>query len=371
MTHDAVLLVVGQVAGGAGRHVHELAAGLTDRGRRVRVACPAVVEQRYDFAGLGVEVVPVEIGDRPHPRADAAAVRALRAAARAVGVVHAHGIRAGALAALAGRRGVPLVVTLHNSAPAARPQRMLFRLLERLVARRAEVVLAVSPDLLEEAARGGAQDVRLAVVASAPPRAPERSTAEVRRELGDPPVLALTVGRLAAQKDLDLLLDATARVDTRLDVQVFVAGDGPDRGRLAERISAERLPVRLLGARDDVPDLLNAADLVISSARWEGQPVWLQEAMHAGCPTVATDVGGTRTIVANAAILVRHGDPRALADAIERVAADPDLREVLAARSRAQARALPDRADAVTAVESVYNEVRRGCRGNRAVDDVG
>ena len=64
--------------------------------------------------------------------------------------------------------------------------------------------------------------------------------------------------------------------------------------RSQARIDAEHLPVRLLGHRDDVPDLLAAADVVVSSAVWEGQPVGIQEALHAGAAVVATDVGGHR-----------------------------------------------------------------------------
>jgi glycosyltransferase involved in cell wall biosynthesis len=219
-------------------------------------------------------------------------------------------------------------------------------------------VLGVSPDLVERMRRLRARDVRLAVVAAAPSSSPTRAAPDVRQELGDPPVLGLTVGRLAAQKDLDLLLDAVARIDPALGLTVAVAGDGPERPALEERIARESLPVRLLGARDDVPDLLAAADLVISSARWEGQPVWLQEAMRAGRPAVATDVGGTAGIVGGGGLLVPHGDPSALRDAIERVAGDPELRQSLAAQADSRGRELPDRAAAVTDAEAVYDDMR-------------
>lgn len=371
MSEGTVLLVVGLVAGGAGRHVHELAAGLLDRGWRVRVACPVTVATRYAFADLGVDVVRAPIGSRPNPRADGTAVRALRAAAREADVVHAHGMRAGALVAVAVRRGTPVAVTLHNAAPEGGVQRRVFRWLERVIARRADVVLGVSSDLVADLRRRGARDVRLAVVASAPPRPPARTAADVRREFGDPSVLALVVGRLAPQKDLDLLLDAVAQIDPELGLTVVVAGDGPQRAALADRIRSENLPVRLLGVRDDVPDLLAAADLVVSSARWEGQPVWLQEAMHAGRPAVATDVGGTAAIVGDAGVLVPHGDPGALGDAIERLAADTELRESLTEQAELRGRTLPDRAAVVMAAEAVYADMRRGPRVRPTDDDVG
>ncbi|KNX37341.1 glycosyltransferase family 4 protein [Luteipulveratus halotolerans] len=350
-----ILLVVGLVAGGAGRHVHELAVGLLSRGHRVTVACPPEVERRYDFAGAGAAVVEVGIADRPHPVADARTMRILRAAVHEHDLVHAHGLRAGAMAALT-TRVVPVLVTLHNAAPPG-PSRVVFQALERVVAARARAVLGVSPDLVLRMRQLGADDVRPAVVA-APALPPARRSEEaVRRELGAPGCLALVVGRLAPQKGLDLLLDALPFVDPDTALTVAVAGEGPLHDHLADRIAAESLPVRLLGHRSDVPDLLRASDLVVSSAHWEGQPVWLQEALLAGCPVVATDVGGTRAVVETAGVLVAEGDPAALGAAIGQVAGDPAYRADLARLSAARGAQLPDRDTAVEDALAVYEDV--------------
>jgi len=66
----------------------------------------------------------------------------------------------------------------------------------------------------------------------------------------------------------------------------------------------------------DIPELLAAADVAVSAAVWEGQPIWLQEALAAGCPIVATDVGGTAAVVGDAAVLTPPGDAGALAAAV-------------------------------------------------------
>ena len=105
-------------------------------------------------------------------------------------------------------------------------------------------------------------------------------------------------------------------VDFRRTIRILVAGDGPLERELAARITAEDLPVDLLGRRQDVPDLLRRADLVLSAARWEGQPVALQEALLAGRAIVATDAGGTRWVTGTAAHLVPVGDAEALAAAV-------------------------------------------------------
>ena len=140
-------------------------------------------------------------------------------------------------------------------------------------------MLAVSSDLAANARRAGARDVRV-VPAMAPPRPPAtRSRAEVREELGldEGRPLVLAVGRLHPQKGYDVLLDAVSRweADGRLDPAplVAIAGDGPLEAELTERIRAARLPVLLLGRREDVADLLGAADLCRAAVPVGGQPV--------------------------------------------------------------------------------------------------
>ncbi|MHB1288404.1 glycosyltransferase family 4 protein, partial [Georgenia sp.] len=133
-----------------------------------------------------------------------------------------------------------------------------------------------------------------------------------------------------------------------------VVGDGPLRETLAARAEREHLPVHLLGRRDDVPDLLAAADVVVSTATWEGQPLAVQEALRAGAAVVATDVGGTREVTGDAAVLVPGGDAAALAAAVAQVLAADTRRDALRAASRARARALPGPEDVLAQLWSVY-----------------
>jgi glycosyltransferase involved in cell wall biosynthesis len=171
----------------------------------------------------------------------------------------------------------------------------------------------------------------------------------------------VSVARLAEQKGLPLLLDATeALAAMGRQPRVVVAGDGPARPVLQQRISERRLPVELLGWRDDVPELLAAADVAVSSAVWEGQPIWLQEALVAGCPVVATDVGGTGRVVGDAAVLVPAGDSQALARGVLSVLADPALRESLRARATNRAAQLPDQAAARDAALAEYAALLSG-----------
>lgn len=180
-----------------------------------------------------------------------------------------------------------------------------------------------------------------------------------RAELGavDRPLL-LAVGRLDPSQGHDLLLDA-AHAWCALDPQplVAIAGEGEQRAALQRRIDAEQLPVQLLGRRDDVPELLAAADLVVLPSRWEARSLIAQEALRAGVPLVATDTGGTRELVGRAAELVRYGDAAALARTVLALLADPVRRDALAAAGRHQAAGWPSENDTVTQVLSVYDEL--------------
>ncbi len=144
----------------------------------------------------------------------------------------------------------------------------------------------------------------------------------------------------------------------------MIAGDGPARTLLQQRIDDESLPVSLLGWRDDIPELLAAADVAVSSAVWEGQPIWLQEALEAGCPIVATDVGGTAQVVGHAAVLVPAGDPEALGRAMADLLADPGARAALRERALARARELPDADATRDAALAVYTDLLTGHPGD-------
>ncbi|WP_240777368.1 glycosyltransferase family 4 protein [Nonomuraea basaltis] len=421
-----VAFVLGTTSGGTGRHVRMLAEGLVRRGHRVVVLGPRSVEEQFSFAGVGARFVEVAVSDRPHPGNDLRAVLAIRRLTRDADVVHAHGLRAGALAALGargpwrvlaalgeragkrapaalrgragkkapaasrgrgGRWALPrsgpaggervLVVTLHNALTAGGFVGLVYRVLERIVAWRADHVLVVSPDLGERMAGLGARDVRLAVVPAPPLQPAKRTPQEVRDELGagERPIL-LTIARLAQQKGLETLLDVAAGPWRQGDAALggseaagvggdkgtwplfVVAGEGPLRAELERRIEREALPVRLLGNREDVPDLLGAATAVLTVARWEGQPLSIREALMAGKPVIATAVGGIPEIVGEAGILVPYGDVQGLRAAVRTLLEGPRAAERLAEAAARRGREMPDGDAAVESVLEVYGRSR-------------
>ncbi|MHC0430490.1 glycosyltransferase family 4 protein [Streptomyces sp. O3] len=361
--------VLGGGSAGSTAHVRSLAAGLVARGVRATVCAPPELDARYDFTGAGATFAPVP------RRTDPMSVAALRAACADADLVHAHGLHAALRAslALAGRatrpdgRRTPLVVTWHARGCAEGARAPVLRLLERRVARAAAVVLGTSSELVARARSRGARDARLAPIAfpvsrrtAAPgPDDPDRLGHKARAELGavDRPLL-MAVGSLDRHRGYGTLLDAT-RAWRRLDPAplLVVAGEGPERAALQRRIEGEDLPVRLLGRRADIPELLAAADVALLPSRWESRSVLAHEALHAGVPLVATAVGGVPELVGDAAELVPYGDADALADAVAALLADPERRARLRARGLAQAASWPTEDTTVAQILSVYDEL--------------
>ncbi|MEV8394132.1 MULTISPECIES: glycosyltransferase family 4 protein [unclassified Streptomyces] len=362
MTQLRTVQVLGGGSVGSSAHVRSLAAGLAARGVRVTVCAPAELDHAYDFRGAGAQHVPVP------RRSDPAAVAALRAACAGADVVHAHGVHAAVRTAIAlGGLRVPLVVTWHSRAHAEGPRGRLLRLLERRAARAAAVVLGASSELVDRARERGARDARLAPVAVPAPHWPaDGAENKSRAELGavDRPLL-MAVGSLVPDKGYDTLLDA-AMIWRHLDPMplVVIAGEGRERARLQRRIEEAELPVRLIGRRDDVSELLAAADVALLPSRWEARSVLAQEALRLGVPLVATAVGAVPELVGDAAELVPYGDAAALSNAVIRLLDDPGRRQELAAAGRAQATNWPTEDETIAQVLSVYDELTQPRRSH-------
>ncbi|VTR77799.1 glycosyltransferase family 4 protein [Cellulomonas hominis] len=355
-----VLQVLGSSAGGVARHVAQVAAGLAAQGDHVVVAGPSSLAAVVAPGGSGVRFEPVEVADRPHA-SDARAVARIAALARDADAVHAHGLRAGALTVLAVRsrpgRRARVVVTLHNLPVGGRAIRAVSTVLGQVVARGSDVVLGVSGDLVTLARSQGARAAHRALVPAPGRPAPAGDRDATRAALGLQPHddLVVTVARLAPQKGLDTLVSAAAEaVRVRPRLHWVVAGDGPLLDEVTDQAARAGAPVRLLGRREDVTDLMAAADVVASAAVWEGQPLALQEALALGAAVVATDAGGTREVTGDAAVLVPVGDAAALGTAVAEVLADEPRRTSLRAAATARAATLPTVPDVLAQLREAY-----------------
>lgn len=168
----------------------------------------------------------------------------------------------------------------------------------------------------------------------------EESVRQMRQALRIPPDLFtfFYIGRLNAVKDLGTLLNAFAALpeDVRTSSRLYMVGEGAERSMLESKRAALALDdkVILLGARDDVSDLLMAADGFVMSSTSEGLPMVLLEAMAAGVPCIATAVGGIPDLFGkDRGMLVSPRDSEELAMAMAALVRSPEMRAELASNA--------------------------------------
>jgi glycosyltransferase involved in cell wall biosynthesis len=244
-------------------------------------------------------------------------------------LLHLHTFKAGFLARLAGRiLGIPSVYTIHawlyGTAAVSRFSSALSGPCERLAARWCERIITVS--------RAGARIVRghrigspskLVTIHNGLPDCSEQAQLSPT----ETPVITM-VARFIEGKDHDLLLRAFARIPK--GPRLRLVGDGPTRASV-ENLARElgiREQVDFLGNRDDVASLLATSDVFVLASRSEMLPISILEAMRAGLPVIASDVGGVGEAVTHNenGFLVLSGSVSALAQALIDLTTDYALR---------------------------------------------
>jgi glycosyltransferase involved in cell wall biosynthesis len=319
--------------------VIQLAADAAGQGDSVAVASgPGAWAARLDEAGAAYIPLPATTRGTAMAMAGAVARLASCVARLRPDVVHAHNVRATALARAAltacRHRGA-LLPTIHGLPPAD------YAMAARILRAAAPRVIACAPSVSKSLAAAGFPASRSDVIcngAALEPASPERIE-RMRRTLGlgGQPLVA-GIGRLAEQKNWPVLIAAASMLDgpdladrpsgpamaDRSGKPAFVvAGDGPLRDGLTRLASRSGDRVRFVGAVDDVAALIGLASCVVSTSAWEGLPLTLLEALSLGAPVVATTVDGVADLIPpQAAVLVPPGDPAAVTAAITRVLAD-------------------------------------------------
>jgi glycosyltransferase involved in cell wall biosynthesis len=269
-------------------------------------------------------------------------------------VVHCHQYSAfvyGSLARL-WNPGLQIIFTEHGRLSDAPPSTKR-RAANRLLALAPREVYAVSSDLKAHLVAEGFRGAHVGVIHNGidvglVPDA--RARLAIRDEMGvtEDHFLVATIARLDPVKDLATLIRATAALGARTPATLLVIGDGPERRALEDvvvHLGAESC-VRFLGHRDDARRWLAGCDAYANSSISEGISLTILEAMAAGLPVVATDVGGTSEVVdRSCGRLVPPRNPGALTDALAELALDADLRRALghASRQRVEAHFTLDR----------------------------
>ena len=318
--------------GGIERHSVEVAAALRARGVPLQFACPPGSHLDVWCRERGIPSLPFQVRNS----GDLGAARQLARLIHAhnIDIVHAHSRRDYVVAVLGVKlaRRARLVLHAHMVRPLGEP----LRLAGRFFAWGTDAVVAVSeavrtrlqrdhdlPPALVRLIHNGINLGDFAVPST--PEAPARR-ADARQNLGIPNdalVLGM-VGRLDAKGQSDLLTVAPALIDQcPLLHFVLIGSEGQpgDQARLMVQAEASGLVRHLhfTGPREDVPTLLPALDVLVHLPRDESFGLALAEAMAAGLPAVATNIGGCREVVQDGVtgLLVPPGDSLALTKALE------------------------------------------------------
>ncbi|MBN2023713.1 MAG: glycosyltransferase family 4 protein [Pirellulales bacterium] len=308
--------------------------------------------------GVPLQIVP-ELQRAIHPWRDAAAYRKIKARLRDFqpDVVHTHSAKAGILGrAAAWKLGVPAIVHTVHGAPfhpyQGRGARRVFRACERWAARRCHAMVSVADamtDLLVEA--GVAPRDKFTTVYSGMEVEPFLASAihrrRVREELGygSEHVVVGKVARLFHLKGHEYLIRAAGRVvKRRPNVRFLLVGSGILHDQLTRQIAEAGLTdyFRFAGLvpRDRMPEMLAAMDMVVHASLREGLARVLPQALLAGKPVVSYDIDGAREVVLPevTGILLPPQSVEPLAEAIERLASDREMRVRLGEEGRRRCR---------------------------------
>ena len=260
-------------------------------------------------------------------------------------VIHTHTAKAGVLgrlaAILAGRKA-KRVHTFHGHLLHGYFSGWKVRLviaIEKFLAKRTDILVAVGNQVKDDllaAGIGKSDQYRVFFPGLVEPKKISKDVARQQFEMRAGDIYVAYVGRMTAIKRPDRLLNTAAEIKARnLPVKFIVAGEG-DLFESTKRDSEQRdLPVKFLGWRKDIGALFAASDIAILTSDNEGIPLTLIQAAQASLPIVATGVGSIGDIVVhevNGYLVDR--EPAALADALQKLAIDPVLREIMGKAGR-------------------------------------
>lgn len=355
----ALFLAPNLAAGGAERHLSVLLPGLRERGFDARLIA---LDAGGPFEGpLRASGVPLEVLSLRHQADVGPLVRSPLIRHFAPHAVVSSGVSSLYVGtAIAKWRRAVHAYNEHRQVgfPLSRRREAMVRLIDS----RLDLVIAVSEDQSGVWLQRGYPAERIVVVPNGA-QAHTFSSARnrVRAELGIPDraIVALLVARLRPEKRVPDFASALLRAQEREpDLIGIVAGDGPDR-RNVQTAAGDPDAMRLLGHRDDIPALLEAADIFVLASEYEAVPMAILEAMAAALPVIATRVGGIATVVEHGAtgLLVSPGDIEAMASGLVELAGDRNLRLAL---GRAGLRRQSERWSAETMIDG-YARVLQEC----------
>lgn len=241
-------------------------------------------------------------------------------------VIHSHLLYANIMGAGLGfLTNTPVVASIHNERYDANENKKIRRQIERFFLKRLCTRLIAVGYAVQNSQAARFSPKAMVVIPNAISQervlSPEDRVEKRKSLIGEGTGrIVISVGALINQKGYFDLVEAFSQViSVRPNSYLIIAGDGPLKDQLNTQIMKYGLTrsVFLLGERHDIPELLSASDLYVSSSHWEGLPIAVLEGMIAGLPIVATDVGDiSRVVVEGTGVVVPPGQPGELSRAI-------------------------------------------------------
>ena len=353
-----ILHVVEATTAGVRRYVTALAVGLRARGTDTAVAAPWQRCENYgdtafaeDLRRQGVPFYPVPM-QRGIGLRDAVALVALCRLLRGEDftLVHTHSSKGGFLGRMAARSSNTPVIHTPNGLyflEKSGISRQFYLNLERLAGHLTTAMVAVSVDernLLVRHRVVASRRIRVipnGVDVARIDRMVGLTRAEAKSRLGIHPDRCVvgTVGRLVPQKAPQVFVQASRQVAGEAPETLFVwVGSGPLKAKVEARARTEGIPLRVLGYREDVWEIMRAFDVFVLASQYEGLPFALLEAMALALPVVVTDVVGNRDVIDDqvSGLVVPANAPVAMADAILSLLRNPQRAHGLAVAGRQQ-----------------------------------
>lgn len=347
--------------GGVAHHVLTLSTELMARGWEVDVACsPGTLANELKQRGITVFLLPL-VREVAGPKDIASVFELIKMIRKgAYSLVHMHSAKAGAVGRVASVTSrAPAIYTPHAwsfLSPESRLEKLVYVGIEQILALFTRRIICVSLDELRlgRLMIGVGGKLRLVHNGVVVPEV-HRRTEEKELRIG-------TIARLARQKGIEYLIQAAEEVCAENEtVRFSVAGGGPDYERLRSEIKRSGLGDRfeLIGPVSEPWGYLEQLDIFVLPSLWEGMPFVLLEAMGAGLPVVATDVGGVREVIPDGTFgtVVPPADAGELKDAILQYASSTELRESTGAAARERILREFSRDRMVEATIQVYTEV--------------
>ncbi|MBT2639683.1 glycosyltransferase family 4 protein [Bacillus sp. ISL-39] len=329
--------------GGAQIHVRDLCLNLNSRGHDISLISGS---ENQIFPEIEDNAIPYfqvkSMARNIKPIAD---IRALFEMKKIISrlkpdLLAIHSSKAGMIGRAAGwMLGIPTVFTAHGWAfteGVPRKRKNIYVQVERIAGRLSSGIIAVSQyDYALALNNKIITEEKLEVIQNG---VPDRPDIELAKTEVHPPRMVM-VARFAEPKNHRVVINALNKL-RNYEWEISFVGDGPLKDEIERYVGELGLAgkIKFLGSSSNVSSILASAQLFILATNWEGLPLSILEAMRAGLPIVASDVGGVKEAVdhTQTGFLVKKGEVEELAGYIEKLIRSPELRFKMGTASRAR-----------------------------------